>query len=286
MMLHQYNVTSNNTCNNTNKVFSIPRPITIKYNVYDTTTLYYNMPKVIYLPNDFNHVMSCFIPDFCMSDLMSLDECNSFITKLINSQNLIIKSDCTLENGEKLEKLNIKIDTKHTYLIGKNGPTIKFTKEDGSLGFYGVKKDINIEKLKEGGYKLEELIETKEETTKLLGVYNEENVYLKNGKFGYYLECGQLRKSLKTIKINVPFKEIKIDDALTILKDCDSETNGLVRKISNDLAIRKGKFGDYLFYKTPTMKKPQFLKLNEFNDDYKICSLEFLKSWIKEKYNL
>ena len=217
------------------------------------------------------------------------DECNSFITSLINSNNLIIKCDPNLENGEnleKLEKLSIKIDAKHTYLIGKNGPTIKYTKEDGSLGFYGVKKTINIDKLKRGEYKLDELIETSDETTKLLGVFNEENVYLKNGKFGYYLECGQLRKSLKTIKINVPFKEIKIDDALTILKDCDSDTNGLVRKISNDLAIRKGKFGDYLFYKTPTMKKPQFLKLGDFNDDYKNCSLEFLKSWIKEKYGL
>jgi len=214
------------------------------------------------------------------------DECNSFITSLINSNNLISKCDSNLENGEKLEKLNIKIDAKHTYLIGKNGPIIKFAKEDGSLGFYGVKKDINIEKLKEGGYKLEELIETKEETTKLLGLYNDENVYLKNGKFGYYLECGQLRKSLKTIKINVPFKEIKIDDALTILKDCDAESNGLVRRISNELAIRKGKFGDYLFYKTSTMKKPQFFKLDDFNDDYKNCSLEFLKSWVKEKYGL
>ena len=214
------------------------------------------------------------------------DECNNFITSLINSNNLIIKSDANSEYGEKIEKLTIKIDAKHTYLIGKNGPTIKFTKEDGSLGFYGVKKNINIEKLKRGEYKLEELIETSEETTKLLGVYNDENVYLKNGKFGYYLECGQLRKSLKTIKINVPFKEIKIEDALTILKDCDSETNGLVRKISNELAIRKGKFGDYLFYKTPTMKKPQFFKLDDFNDDYKNCSLEFLKSWIKEKYDL
>ena len=218
------------------------------------------------------------------------DECNKFITSLINSNNLIIKSDSNLENGkenlEKLEKLQIKIDAKHTYLIGKNGPTIKYTKEDGSLAFYGVKKTINIEKLKRGEYKLDELIETSEETSKLLGVFNEENVYLKNGKYGYYLECGLLRKSLKTIKINVPFKEIKIDDALTILKDCDSETNGLVRKISNDLAIRKGKFGDYLFYKTPSMKKPQFLKLGDFNDDYKNCSLEFLKSWIKEKYNL
>ena len=55
------------------------------------------------------------------------DECNNFITSLINSNNLIIKSDANLENGEKLEKLEkltIKIDAKHTYLIGKNGPTI------------------------------------------------------------------------------------------------------------------------------------------------------------------
>ena len=214
------------------------------------------------------------------------DECNCFISSLIKSNNLIIKSDSNLENGEKLEKLSIKIDAKHTYLIGKNGPTIKFTKEDGSLGFYGVKKDINIDKLKNGEYKLEELIETKEDTSKLLGNYNGNCVYLKKGKFGYYLECGELRKSLKTIKINVPFKEIKLEDALTILKDCDSETNGLVRKISNEIAIRKGKFGDYIFYKTETMKKPQFLKLNEFKGDPKTCTIDILKSWLKEKYGL
>jgi hypothetical protein len=52
------------------------------------------------------------------------------------------------------------------------------------------------------------------------------------------------------------------------------------------LAIRKGKYGDYIFYKTQAMKKPQFLKLNEFKDDYITCSLEFLKSWIKEKYGV
>ena len=84
----------------------------------------------------------------------------------------------------------------------------------------------------------------------------------------------------------MPIKEIKIEDALTILNDRASEGNSLVRKISNDLAIRKGKYGDYIFYKTEAMKKPQFLKLNEFNDDYITCSLEFLKSWIKEKYGL
>ena len=107
---------------------------------------------------------------------------------------------------------------------------------------------------------------------------------MKKGKYGDFLECGDLRKSLNSVKINVPIKEIKIEDALTILSERINEGNSLVRKISNDLAIRKGKYGDYIFYKTETMKKPQFLKLNDFNDDYTNCSLEFLNSWIKEKY--
>ena len=210
------------------------------------------------------------------------DECYVFINDLIKTNNLATNANST--NGQ--EKIQLAIDPKHTYLIGKHGPTIKYTKEDGTLGFYGVKKDIEINKLKAGHYKLEELIETKEENNKLLGSFQNVPVYLKKGKFGYFLECGELRKSLNTVKINVPIKEIKIEDALTILNDRASEGNSLVRRISNDLAIRKGKYGDYIFYKTETMKKPQFLKLNDFNDDYTNCSLEFLNSWIKEKYGL
>ena len=208
------------------------------------------------------------------------DECYVFINDLIKTNNLAANST------NSPEKIQIAIDAKHTYLIGKNGPTIKYTKEDGTLGFYGVKKDIELTKLKAGHYKLDELIETKEENSKLLGNYQNAPVYLKKGKYGYFLECGELRKSLNTVKINVPIKEIKIEDATTILNDRASEGNNLVRRISNDLAIRKGKYGDYIFYKTETMKKPQFLKLNDFNDDYTNCSLEFLNSWIKEKYGL
>ena len=210
-------------------------------------------------------------------------ECYGLINDLIKTNNLTIN---TINGSDKLEKIQIIIDSKHTYLIGKNGPTIKYTKEDGSLGFYGVKKDINLDKLKAGEYKLDELIESKEENNKLLGNFQEQPVYLKKGKYGYFLECGELRKSLNTVKINVPIKELKIEDAYSILTDRISESNSLVRRISNDLAIRKGKYGDYIFYKTETMKKPQFFKLNEFNDDYTNCSLEFLKSWIKEKYGL
>jgi DNA topoisomerase-1 len=210
-------------------------------------------------------------------------DCNTLITSLIDSTNNKI-------NNGTIYKLQIAIDDKHTYIIGKNGPTIKYSKEDGSLGFYGVKKNIDIDLLKQGHYTLEDVLETTQESIKNLGLYKEQPVYLKHGSYGYYLECGELRKSLNTIKINVPFKELKLEDAITILESCDVNSNSLVRHISNSMSIRKGKYGDYIFYKSEKMKKPQFLKLQGFNinsdTNYLSCSLYALKLWIKEKYGV
>jgi DNA topoisomerase-1 len=210
-------------------------------------------------------------------------ECDKHIEELCEKNEL----DKNAANKDNInEKINIKIDSKHTYLIGKNGPTIKFIKEDASVGFYGVKKDIDLEKLKNGDYKLEEIIETKEDNNKLLGHYNNNPLYLKYGKFGYYLECGEIKKSLNSVKINVPLKNIEYNDAINIINSTSESNNSLVRFISKDVSIRKGKYGDYIFYKTEKMKKPQFLKLSSFNDDYKNCSLENLKTWLKECYQI
>ena len=207
-------------------------------------------------------------------------ECDIFIEELIN-KNSLIKADNVV-----IEKINIKIDAKHSYIIGKNGPTIKYTKEDGKLGFYGVKPDIDIEKLKAGTYKLEEIIVSAEDNNKLLGMYKSKELYLKHGKYGYYLECDTLKKSLNSVKINVPFKNITYEDAINIIENSEPGNNSLVRKIDENLCIRKGKYGDYIFYKTEKMKRPQFLKLAGFDDDYKNCSINNITAWIKEKYNV
>lgn len=212
------------------------------------------------------------------------DECNKFIDELSTSNNLGARTEGSRTDREI--KLNIKIDEKHTYLIGKNGPTIKYNKEDGTVGFYSVKPDIDIDKLQAGEYKLEELIELKEDNNKLLGKHKEQDVYLKFGKFGYYLEWGEIKKSLTTVKINVPLKNIEIEDAINILESAEQAGNSLIRRIDETLSIRKGRFGDYIFYKTEKMKKPQFLKLYGFNDDYKTCSMQNLQGWIKEKYGI
>ena len=211
------------------------------------------------------------------------NECNISIDKLIEKINYTEK----LTNDKNIQyKLNIKIDDKHTYLIGKNGPTIKYLKQDGSLGFYGVKKNIDIDKLKKNEYKLNDIIELKEDNIRLLGKYNYDDVYLKKGKYGYYLECGKISKSLQTIKINVPLKNIELNDAITILQDINEDSNSLQRRINENISIRKGKYGDYIFYKTDKMYKPKFYKLNGFKDDYKNCELDKLYNWIKETFDI
>ena len=211
------------------------------------------------------------------------NECNNFIEDLIKNNSLENQNN---GNNTNIEKINIKIDEKHTYIIGKNGPTIKYNKEDGKLGFYGVKPDLNIDKLKAGTYKLEEIIVSSEDNNKLLGQYKGNELYLKHGKFGYYLECDKIKKSLNYTKINVPIKNITYEDAINILDNCEEGNNLLVRKIDENLSIRKGKYGDYIFYKTEKMKKPLFFKLKGFDDDYKNCSLTNIRTWIKEKYEI
>ena len=61
---------------------------------------------------------------------------------------------------------------------------------------------------------------------------------------------------------------------------------GLVRELNNNLSIRTGKYGDYIFYKKTRAKKPEFYKLNGFNTDHKKCDKILLLNWIKQTYNI
>jgi DNA topoisomerase-1 len=64
-----------------------------------------------------------------------------------------------------------------------------------------------------------------------------------------------------------------------------TENPKIIRVINNSLSIRKSKNGDYLFYKTPKMKKPKFYNLYDLNEDYKNCLLDNLLFWAKNKIN-
>lgn len=198
-----------------------------------------------------------------------IDICNEYNREILN---LI---EPVLNNVKKEE---YKLDNKHSYIIGKYGPVIKCT-EGEKISFKSIKKDLNHDDIKNGKYNLKDIIEDEKKATgKLLGQYENKDVYLKKGKYGLFIEWGENNKSIKHIKKNENL--ITLEDVKSCLE------SKIIREINENLSIRKGNYGDYIFYKTTTMKKPQFYKLNNFDDNYKTCSIDYIKSWIREKYNL
>lgn len=187
-------------------------------------------------------------------------------------------------------KLEIKLDENNTYLVGKYGPVIKCVEsKDGKeeVTFKAIKKDVDIETLEKGNYNMEEIIDVKKssKSSYILGQHDGKDVILKKGKFGLYISWGENSKNLKELG-NRPIDNITFDE----IKKYLIEGSNLIREINTNLSIRKGPKGDYLFYKTARMKKPQFFDIKPFisetTEDYKICNISILKSWISEKYNI
>jgi DNA topoisomerase-1 len=200
------------------------------------------------------------------------------------------KIDTFIDNLKDDKKVEIKIDETHVYIIGKHGPVIKCLTDKT---FKGIKKDINIDlyKLENGGYKLEDLIEEKPSTPdkkqdgNVLGVYENEPVFLRKGKFGLYVTWGDKSKTLKELG-NRPIESINFEEVEQILKNGETIGSNIVRNINENLSIRKSAKGDYIFFKSSKMKKPSFFNLTGINEDYKTCELDVLKSWIKDKHSV
>ena len=176
----------------------------------------------------------------------------------------------------------IRIDEHHTYMIGRYGPVIRCDK-DGETTFLSVKKDIDMEKLQNGGYSLDELKTTKSKQ-KILGVYKGNEVVIRNGKFGLYISCNGKNYSLKNL--NKGIDRIELDDVLEFLSGKKSGNPNVLRVLREDLSVRKGKWGNYLFYKTESMKRPQFLKLKGCPLNALICEKGELMEWIREIYSI
>jgi DNA topoisomerase-1 len=191
---------------------------------------------------------------------------------------------------KRLGKQTFVLDEKHTFSFEKMGPVIKYAEEDGSITFLPVKQGIQIhlDKLKNNQYSLADLVET---ATSSLGKYLDEEVFLKYGKFGPYIQWKDINVGLKnelsdgnitTLEIVLPLLESKIKSVN------EPETvNNLLRWLKEpELSIRKGKFGPYVFYQTKTMKKPQFFNIKKFKEGVFTCEPEILINWLNETYNV
>jgi len=205
------------------------------------------------------------------------DECNKQI-------------DAIIDNMSMEHKIEYKIDDNNTYIIGKYGPVIKHVEEvDGKeeVQFKPIKKDVNIKDLEKGEFTAEDIIDNTKivKTQYTLGEYNGLPVYLKKGKFGLYISWGENSRTLKELG-NRPIENITFDEVKGFLE----EGSNLIREINANTSIRRGPKGDYIFYKTSRMKKPQFYDIKAFvtetKEDYKICDINILKYWLNGKYNI
>jgi DNA topoisomerase-1 len=127
----------------------------------------------------------------------------------------------------------------------------------------------------------------------IIGTYGGFDIVLKNGRFGKYVVWGKdgvHRKSIeKTHLKNKDSSSISLDEVIRFIEndladhdsaivtggggsggECGSE--GIVRIINDDISIRSGKYGNYIFYKTMQMKKPKFISLKNFNKNIYTCS--------------
>jgi DNA topoisomerase-1 len=191
-------------------------------------------------------------------------------------------------------KEQIRIDGEHFYIMGKYGPVIKCleNKDDNNnkviTSFKPVKPDLDLEKLRKGEYSLEEVLAEPDESKKgrLLGHHANKEVFLRSSKFGWYIEWGTEKKALK-IDLDAA-NELTMEDVAEILFDMENGESSIIRNISKETSIRKGKgnFDDYIFHKNKKMKKPKFLKLTEFKGDYSTCDIEVLHEWLKKTYGI
>jgi DNA topoisomerase-1 len=196
---------------------------------------------------------------------------------------------------QDLKKFSIEIDNEHTLIIGKHGPVVKCinSKDPKKITFLAVKKNLDLEDIKQKPHlTLEDVIDNATTTTNkdAIGKYKGQDLFIKKGKYGVYAQWGKETKSLKEDLASTPIEEIEYIDVIRYLdKDTildPTKPVGLVRELNKHISIRTGKYGDYIFYKKPRATKPEFLKLNGFDSDYKKCDKILILNWIKQKYNV
>jgi DNA topoisomerase-1 len=193
-------------------------------------------------------------------------------------------------NVSNVQSFSIKIDDNHSLIMGKYGPVIKVTNKYGKFSnFLKVRDDLDLDELRSREkITLEDVIENNtasqsEINSAPIGKYKGQDLYVKKGKYGIYAQWGDERKSLKEEFSNI--NNIKYLDVLKYLeKDNLLDKNkppGFVRELTENISIRNGKWGDYIYYKKPRVKNPIFIPLKDFNENHRTCDKQILLNWLK-----
>ncbi len=222
---------------------------------------------------DYTKNMEDTIDEIAKNKTSYYDTCNQFntnITSIINSQKTLLP-----------QKDKIIIENEYECVNAKYGLVLKKTDKNNTL-FYAIKKEFTYDYLKDNcdNLKFSDIIEKKEE--KILGEHNDEKVTLNKGPYGHYLKYKSKNiKLTDDLKSNI--ENIRLEDIIFLLNESDNEKTNIIKVYNDNLSIRNGKYGPYIYYKTNKMKKPKFInlkKIKEFNNDYNNLTEELIMGYI------
>jgi DNA topoisomerase-1 len=191
---------------------------------------------------------------------------------------------CLTPLNAKIKK-KYEIDEFHSLIFGKSGIVVQCSKEGEEKTYKTVKKelDVDFDKLENKEYSLEDILEIKNEC---LGKFENEDVLLKTGKYGPYITYGNTKLSVKSLVTKEkPLDKLTMADLETFIihnnSTKESSSSSVLRVLSDHASVRKGKFGNYIFYKTAAMKKPSFINLTNCPFHVLEDEAEKVCQWIK-----
>ena len=80
-----------------------------------------------------------------------------------------------------------------------------------------------------------------------------------------------------SIKTDKSEDEITLEDVIPFIQGGKQTSSSILKKINENISIRKGKYGPYVFYKTDKMKKPKFINMKGKSID------DITVSWVLEQ---
>ena len=181
---------------------------------------------------------------------------------------------------KKIEKKFFPLQENYDIVFERYGPTIRHHLEDGKIEYFNVKKEVNISvaNIENNKYDLKDIIDT---PTSCIGLWENEEVFIKEGRFGMYLQYGETKKPLKHIQ--KPKEHVTWEDILPTLESKQLEPNFL-RKYNETTSLRKGKYGPYIFYQTESMSKPSFFNIKKYKGDCFHDEVDTVLEWVDKTY--
>jgi len=110
-------------------------------------------------------------------------------------------------------------------------------------------------------------------------------VCLKTGPYGPYVKWGDSSVSVqKLVTKSHSVDQIVLEEVIPLLVESSQPkiSKTIVREVSPELSVRKGKFGLYFFYKTQEMKKPSFVPLKKCPHEALTTDSTVLVKWVQE----